>query len=367
MLKFKIDPQAYTAIENFELPETLGFGSVMAPVMYRADYVDGKWNDGELLPYGPLTMYPTAKVLHYGVELFEGLKAYHIGQESATVFRPEQNWARLNRSAERLCMPTITEQQFMDGINSVCAFSEPFIPKQPNQSLYLRPMMLGTQEELSIKISNQYTFMVIASPSADYHSGDMRVLIERNDSRAAVGGTGAVKVGGNYAAALLSSARTKELGYDQSMWLDPAERKNIEELSGMNFFAIIDGKLHTPELTESLLPGITRNSLLQLAQSFGIETVERKMPIDDLLQDIKNGNCTEAFACGTAAVVTPICVIGDNDSADYELQKDNPVTTKLRAALIDIQEGRAEDTFNWNSSIPKEYYPDIAKQTKASA
>lgn len=357
MSGFSIDHEIYRHLQNFQLPDPLGFGKVKAPLMYRADYCDGDWQQGQILPYGPIVLDPFAKVLHYGVEVFEGMKAYRPSGVESALFRPEQNWQRINRSAERLCMPTLTRQQFMEAVCLVTALCEPCIPSAPGQSLYLRPFIIGTGDELSLSASAAYSFYVVASPSDAYYGGEMRVLIERSDCRASIGGTGDVKVGSNYAAALLSSSQTRALGFNESLWLDPENRKNIEELSGMNLFALIDGQLHTPALSGSILPGITRDSIIQLAQHLEIEVVERAMPIDELIAQIQAGDCREVFACGTAAVITPVSVIGEADGTEYPLPDEKPLAALLRKTLVDIQEGRARDIFAWRYPIPERFFP----------
>ncbi|WGL18127.1 branched-chain amino acid aminotransferase [Microbulbifer bruguierae] len=349
-MSIKIQPEAIASLRGFEIPERLGFGTVMAPVMFRARYQDGRWSDGELLPYGPLALDPAAKVLHYAQTCFEGLKAYRCGADVA-LFRPERNAARMAHSARRLCMPPVPEALFMDAVRTIAAYCANLVPGNSGESLYIRPFLMGTQPDLSVTASRAYEFYVIASPSEAYHSGNMRLWVEREDSRAAVGGTGDSKVGGNYAASLLSIARLKERGYDQSLWLSPGNRHTIDELSGMNFFAVMDGALHTPALNGSILEGVTRDSLLTLARDQGIEVHEREMDIDDLLALVASGTCSEVFACGTAAIVSPVSELGDGESRYKLKQAPGPVADQLRRALLDIQEGRAEDRYGWMQKV----------------
>ncbi|WP_237063582.1 branched-chain amino acid aminotransferase [Microbulbifer zhoushanensis] len=346
-----IDPAVASSLRGFEMPERLGFGTVMAPVMFRAVCQDGCWSSGELVPYAPLALDPAAKVLHYAQSCFEGMKAYRTGNGGVSLFRPGRNAERMAHSAERLCMPPVPEALFMDGVRTVAAYCANLVPANSGESLYLRPFLIGTQPNLSVSASTSYEFYVIASPSAAYHAGHMRLWVEREDSRAAVGGTGDAKVGGNYAASLLSISRLKARGYDQSLWLNPGNRHTVDELSGMNFFAVMEGELHTPKLNGSILEGVTRDSLIDLARSQGYTVHERDIDIDDLLALVRSGTCSEAFACGTAAIISPISVFGDGDQ-QYELaQVPGPVSEHLRQALLDIQEGRADDRFGWMQPV----------------
>lgn len=358
MTRYQIHPDTEKVLANFAVPDKLGFGEVKVPIMYRADYLDGEWISAELQPYGPIELDPAAKVLHYAQEVFEGMKAYRV--EGATdknphFFRPLENLARMNRSADRMCMINVPESIFMDGIGSITAHAEPFIPRCSGESLYLRPFLIGTRPNLGMGVSNSFIFIVIASPSEIYHSGSMRVQIEREGCRAARGGTGAAKTGGNYAAALQSAHRVQAQGYDQSLWLDPVNMENIEELSGMNFFVELDGALHTPVLNGSFLAGVTRDSIVQLARHKGREVVERDLPISEVLEAIESGRATEAFACGTAAIVAPISLIADSDGKEYMLPKVDSIAAELRAELLAIQEGRAEDPFGWVVSLDGSY------------
>lgn len=354
--RFSLHEGLAEAITSFSVPDILGFGSVFAPAMFRADYRDGSWQPGQFLPYGPISIDPAAKVLHYAQEAFEGQKAYRVGHQPTALFRPVMNWRRLNASAARLCLPPLPEPLFLDGVFGVTALNEDFIPGASGQSLYLRPFLFGTESNLGMAASREVSFMVIASPSQAYHAGSMSLLIERAESRVAGGGIGSAKVGGNYACALQSAARCAELGYDLTLWLDPQQRRNIEELSGMNFFAVVDGRLLTPLLTDSILAGITRDSVIQLARGQGLVVEEVPIAIDELLGWIESGHCSECFACGTAAIVTPVRELGEADGTRHALPTgDGEVTTFLRKTLLDIQEGRAEDSSGWMAPLPLEY------------
>ena len=343
-----VHPELLPAIERFELPDELGFGDTLAPVMYRLDYADGAWGEGQLLPYADISVDPSAKVLHFAQVVFEGLKAYRGEHAQVKLFRPHMNAARFNRSCARMLMPELPESLFIEGVSAVSACVAPLVPGLPGQSLYLRPLMFGTQPSLGLAPSDRFTFLVIASPSDALITGALRVVVERGMTRASTGGTGNVKASGNYGASLLSSMAATDSGFNQPLWLDARGQKYVEELSAMNFFAVIGGELHTPGTGGTILPGVTRDSVIALAGDLGIPVREGRIAIDTLLQQIRSKRCTEAFACGTAAVVAPISVIGEKDGAMYELPEvSSPVANRLRDELLDIQEGRAPDRFNW--------------------
>ncbi len=363
MASYTIDPSVHKALAEFSLPSKLGFGVVKAPAMFIAEYVDGGWQPGKVQAYQPICLDPAAKALHYAQQVFEGLKAYKVGDSKPRFFRPLMNMERLNYSARRLCMPEVPEDLYSQGIGLVTGWNEPFIPVKSGHSLYLRPFLLGTTGALGMAPAESYIFMVIASPVEAYHAGEMRVLIEREACRSSRGGTGDTKSGGNYAAAMLSARRTQAKGFHQSLWLDPVAMQNIEELSGMNFFAVIDGELHTPSKSGSFLGGITRDSLLKLGPKSGFKVVERPMPIDELLADIKSGKCTEAFACGTAAIISPISVLADADGSSYELPQIDQIAGQLRSDLLNIQEGSGEDPFAWVVELDSIYYPKNQSST----
>lgn len=353
MPNFRIDDGIDAAIARFELPETLGFGIVVAPVMYSATWEDGAWDRRELLPYGPIEIVPGARALHFAEQVFEGMKAYRVGRSDANLFRPKENCARLARSAARLSMPVVPEEIFMEGVEAVTAACTPFIPDASGKSLYLRPFILGTEPGYAVRSSITARFMVIANPTEVYSTGAMKMMIERKDVRAAAHGTGSVKAGANYAASLRASTEAVANGYTVALWLDPIKGENIEELSGMNLFAVIDGELHTPALNDSILPGITRDSLIRLAPRLGFRVVERTLPIAELLAAIETGRCSEVFACGTAAIVTPVGEIGERDGAKRQLAVIDDVARQLRDALLGIQERRDPDPFGWITEVQR--------------
>lgn len=353
----KIHDEALKAIDSFQLPKEIGFGKVMVPVMINCDYRDGAWQEMELLPYGPLSLLPVSKVFHYGQEIFEGLKAYYADDNGPLLFRPEQNARRFNLSARRMAMPEFPEDQFIQAVQTLTSYCRHMIPQESGSSLYIRPFMFATEESLGIKPSDTFKFMIVASPSGSYFSASsLKVLIERDACRAAPGGTGAAKTGGNYAASLISARKVQKLGFNQTLWLDARDKQNVEEMSGMNFFAVINGTLVTPALTDTILDGITRKSLLQLAIANNIPVEEKTLTIQELLRAIQNGSCTEAFACGTAAIVTPIGSLHEEGGASFELAKPHgDIGMRLRQILLDIQEGRHPAPEGWVMKVHPPY------------
>lgn len=353
MNKVEIHPEAVERVKKFTITDTnLGFGKHVAPIMIEAVYNNGQWQRFDLVPYGPIQLDPCTKVFHYGQEIFEGMKAFRQPDDSIKMFRPEMNARRFNMSARRMAMPEIPEDQFLHACDVICAYSKNIVPKRLGESLYLRPFMIATEVGLGIKPSGQFLFIIAASPSGSYFSNaSVKVYIERDDVRAAHGGIGFAKTGGNYAASLQSYARTINAGCDQTMWVDSTQ-KYVEEMSGMNFMCIIDGELHTPALTDTILDGITRKSILELARHEKIKVVEDKIAIDELLQSVENGRCTEAFVCGTASVICPINSFLDKDKKVYTLQEGTgKVALQLREKLINIQSGRSDGPEGWMHSV----------------
>ncbi len=345
-----ISEEARNAVKNFELPKELGFGRVLSPIMAVCDYKDGKWGQLEVVPYGPISIDPICQVLHYAQEIFEGMKAYKVDNNGPFLFRPDENLKRFNRSAKRMAMAEVPEDIFMDAVLSITKLSSHIIPQNSGESLYLRPFMFATDNGLGVKPSNSYKFMVVASPSGSYFSaGDVSVLIEREQIRACRGGIGAAKTGGNYASSLLSARKVADLGYTQTMWLDALNHENIEELSGMNFFAVINGKLVTPKITDTILDGITRRSIISLAKSFDIQVIDETLTITKLIEAIKSGECSECFASGTAAIITPITYLVEESGEKYTFKNnDSLIANKLRETLLSIQQGKIEGPKGWS-------------------
>ncbi|WP_298167592.1 branched-chain amino acid aminotransferase [Novosphingobium sp.] len=329
-----------------------GFGTAFSDHMVSVLYDEGKgWHSAEVVPYGPIPLDPAAAVLHYAQEIFEGLKAYRLADGGIALFRPEANAARFNASAERLAMPTLPEGLFTRAVEELVKADKDWFPTVEGGSLYLRPFMFASEAFLGVRPSKQYRFLVIASPAGNYFkSGAPAVSLWVSDySRAASGGTGAAKCGGNYAASLVPTAEAFARGHDQVLFLDAVERQWIEELGGMNlFFVFADGSLVTPPLGGTILPGITRESLIKLAREEGLTVREERYSLAQWQADATSGKLTETFACGTAAVVTPVGKV-TSSTESFVIGSGGPgqLTQKLRQRLVSIQRGEAADTHGW--------------------
>jgi branched-chain amino acid aminotransferase len=351
MTGYDVSPGVAAALQYFKLPEKLGFGAVPAPVMFTAEWSNGSWGRGALKPFGPIEILPGARALQYAELVFEGLKAYCVGRSWPNLFRAHDNCLRFTRSAERLSMPPVPETLFFEAIDAVAGACHTFIPRTSGRSLYLRPFLYGAEDGYLLRNSTRFRFVLIANPVEVYSTGPMRVAIERFDVRAAVGGLGTAKAAANYAASLRASNAAVTRGYTVALWLDAREQRFIQELSGMNFFAVIRGALHTPELDGTILAGITRDSILTLGKHLGYTIVERPMALDELLTQVLSTECSELFACGTAAIITPIGLLADRDQQEYVPKHIDAVAAKLREALLAIQERRAPDPFNWTRDV----------------
>ncbi|MBS0394731.1 MAG: branched-chain amino acid aminotransferase [Proteobacteria bacterium] len=352
-MAYDVDPGVAAALAAFRPPERLGFGQVAAPVMYDVHYADGAWGRGRLLPYGPIEILPGARALQYAELVFEGLKAYRVGQPWPNLFRPADNCARLARSAERLAMPPVPEALFLEALDAVAGALAPFVPDRSGQALYLRPFLFGTESGYLLRNSTTFRFMVIANPVEAYASGAIRVAIERHDVRAAPGGVGHAKAAANYAPSLRASSAALARGCTIALWLDAHEHRYLQELSGMNLFAVVDGELLTPTLDGAILPGITRDSLIRLARHRGHAVHERAIELGALLGQIASGACSELFACGTAAIVAPIAALVEADGREHVPRVVDGVAAELREALLAIQERRAPDPFGWTRDVAR--------------
>ena len=332
--------------------DKLGFGKVFSDHMFIMEYEHGKgWQNARIVPFGRIDLHPASTVLHYGAEIFEGLKAYRRADGGVQLFRPIENIRRLNRSAERMCLPQIDEEEAMQILTTFVKTEEKWVPHSFGTSLYLRPFMFGNDESLGVHMPHHVTFMIIASPSGSYYAEGINpvgIMIESEDVRAVRGGTGFAKCGGNYAASTRAGERASQKGYSQVLWLDGVERKYIEEVGAMNVMFKINGEIITPALTGSILPGITRMSCIEVLRDMGYTVSERLLSIEELTAAMENGTLEEAWGCGTAAVVSPI---GRLSYKDVEYKVNNgaigPITQKLYDTLTGIQWGKTEDKYNW--------------------
>ncbi len=337
-----------------------GFGQVFTDHMVTLAWTAQRgWHDGQLRPYGPLRMDPASQVFHYAQEIFEGLKAYRQGAGPVVAFRPTANAARFNRSAARMAMPELPEDAFLRAIELLVSQDREWVPSAPEQSLYLRPFMIATHVGLGVsKPSSSYLFAVIASPAGAYFAGGVRpvsVWLAADYTRAAPGGTGAAKTGGNYAAGFAGQLQALQHGCDQVVWLDAAEHRWIEEMGGMNLFFVYGSgstaRIMTPGLTGTLLPGIVRDSLLTLAPDVGIPAAEGSISVEEWRAGCESGEITEVFACGTAAVITPVGTVRGSAGGWTVGTGPGPVTMKLRDHLLGIQFGQQPDPYGWVHKI----------------
>ncbi|WP_040320521.1 branched-chain amino acid aminotransferase [Aeromicrobium marinum] len=334
-----------------------GFGRHFTDHMFLAEWTpETGWADARVVPYGPLSLDPATAVLHYAQEIFEGLKAYRHADDSVWCFRPEDNAERMQRSAHRLALPELPTDWFTGSIEALVAADAAWVPSGEETSLYLRPFMFASEAFLGVRPSQHVTYSVIASPAGAYFPGGLKpvdIWLSEEYSRAGAGGTGAAKCGGNYASSLLPQQEATRNGCQQVAFLDSVEHRWVEELGGMNlYFVQADGSIVTPELSGSILEGITRSSIITLAADLGHDVVERRVSIDEWRDGVADGTITEVFACGTAAVVTPVGRLkwdgGEAVSADGDAGK---VTHEIRSALVDIQYGRAEDRHGWMTRV----------------
>jgi branched-chain amino acid aminotransferase len=332
----------------------LGFGNHISDHMLVADYKNGKWQDPKVVPFGDIAMSPAMLSLHYGQSIFEGMKAFKNKNGELVIFRPQRHFQRLLKSMDRMCMPAMTEDFFIESLNAVIKVDEAWVPTSEGSSLYLRPFLFATESRLGVKISDEYKFIVITSPVGPYFAKPVRVKVEEHYVRAAEGGTGFAKCAGNYGGAFYPTQLAKEQGFDQVLWTDACEHKYIDESGAMNVMFVLDGKLITPKLTSAILDGVTRNSLLTLASKMGIAVEERKVSVSEIKEGFEKGTLTEAFGVGTAAVVSTIAAI-NIAGKDYSLPvvDEKTIQLRLKKKLEDIRHGHEPDEFGWVYKIPK--------------
>ncbi len=346
---FPIRTQPNTASRLAEQDfDHLEFGKVFSDHMFVVDYRDGEWQDAQILPYGDLTVSPANSALHYGQAIFEGMKAYHQADGSVALFRPLDNWDRLNKSAERMCMPPIPEELFMQGLRELIRLDAGWVPTFAGSSLYIRPFMFATDGFIGVRPSEEYRFVIFTCPVGLYYNKPLRVRFEQKYVRSAEGGAGFAKNAGNYGAAMYPTKLAQQEGYNQLIWTDASEHQYVEESGTMNAIFVIEGRVITPALSTSILDGVTRRSVLALARDMGLTVEERKVSSREIIAALQNGTLEEAFGAGTAATIAPISVIG-YEGHDYELPAVGPnaFSKRVGAALDAIRTGEAADPHGW--------------------
>ncbi len=355
MSDIKITKSKTSKIDSVDF-ENLGFGEVFSDHMFSMDYENGEWINQRIEPYGKIEFEPAMCTLHYAQAVFEGLKAFHVRDGSINIFRPEKNLERMNRSNERMCMPTIDEDMFFDAMTELIKLERDWIPKDTGHSLYIRPFIFGTENFLGVHPSSTYRFMIILSPVGAYYKegfNPVSLLVPEEYVRAVKGGVGEAKTAGNYAASLLPAKIAQKKGFTQVLWLDGEHHKYIDEVGTMNIFFVIDDEVITPPLEGSILPGVTRDTVLDLTKSWGMKVNERRISIDELIQSSKEGRLQEVFGTGTAAVISPVDEIQYRDTnININHGQIGPIARRLFDEISGIQYGEISDTHGWIYNIP---------------
>lgn len=350
-LKIDIERVAASRLPATDL-SNLPFGKVYTDHMFLCDFYDGQWQNPRITPYGNLSVSPASPAIHYGQSIFEGMKAHRSADGEVLVFRPSDHWKRMNISGERMCMPPIPEDLFMESLRELINLDRDWIPKTEGSSLYIRPFMFSADEYIGIRPSQRFTYMVILSPVGTYYSSPVRVKIEKHYTRAVQGGTGFAKAGGNYGGAIYPAKLAQDKGYHQLIWTDGREHKFIEESGTMNVMFVINDKLVTPALSDSILAGITRDSVITLARTWGMRVEERKISVDEIIDGLNSGRVKEAFGAGTAATIAHIATIG-HDGIDYDLPpvESRLFSNKVLRELNAIKYGLKNDVLGWIWSL----------------
>lgn len=328
--------------------ENIPFGKYFTDHMLEADYEDGEWKNIEIKPYQPLLLSPSVAALHYGQAIFEGIKAYKDKEGNAYIFRPNENYKRFNISAQRMQMPTVPKELFIEGMRQLIQLDKNWIPDKEDHSLYIRPFMFSSDEVIGVKPSETYKFIIILNPTGPYYAAPMRIYVEEHYSRAAPGGIGYAKAAGNYGASMLVTAEAKKKGFDQVLWTDALEHKYVQEIGTMNVFFIIGNKALTPDLNQgTILAGVTRDSAITLLEEMGYNVEERKISIDELVQAYEAGSLAEVFGTGTAATISMIKELRYKDFVmNFDVTKWE-VSTELKKRLDDIRQSKVVDKHNW--------------------
>lgn len=336
--------------------DSLGFGTLFTDYMFNMDYdLQKGWHNPRIEPYGSIVMDPATMFLHYGQGIFEGLKAYRTESGRIQLYRPQENIRRLNRSCRRLCIPVVDEDFALDAMKQLIAMEKDWVPGAPETSLYIRPTIIAMDPFLGVRASHTYRYFIILSPVGAYYPegfNPVKILVTSDYVRAVRGGVGEAKTPGNYAASLLAGELAHDAGYTQVLWLDGVEQKYLEEVGSMNIFFVIDDEIITPELNGSILPGVTRKSVIELAQHWNEKVSERKISIDELMQAHASGSLKEVFGAGTAAVISPVGQIKHNDQViTINDNQTGPVAEKYYRAITDMQYGRADDPMGWIETV----------------
>jgi branched-chain amino acid aminotransferase len=350
-LDIQITPTQSSKLSQIDF-KNLAFGKTFSDHMFMADYENGEWKNLQIIPYQNLSLSPANATLHYAQSIFEGLKAHRDKDGEILIFRPEENAKRLQRSAERMCMPPVPTELFLEGIEALIKLDKDWVPSEVGTSLYIRPFQFATDPFIGVRPSETYKFMILTGPVGGYYSEPVKVKIEKHYTRAVRGGVGAAKTAGNYAASLFPARQAQAKGYHQLVWTDGQNHEYIEESGTMNIMFVINGTLLTPPTSDSILEGITRESALILARDWGLKVEERPIKVSEVIEAIENGTLTEAFGIGTAATVSHIRTIGYEET-DYELPliESREISNRILDALTKIKMGEAEDKFGWIRKI----------------
>ena len=330
----------------------LPFGRVFSDHMLVCHYSNGAWEDPEILPYGPIPMNPGSQVLHYGQSIFEGMKAFKNSNNEVLLFRKEENFKRLNKSAIRMSIPEIPQHIFMNGLDELLALDGDWCKDEPGYSLYIRPFIFASSECIKASSSEEFTFMVITSPTTTYYPGEVNLVIEEHFTRACKGGVGFAKAAGNYAATFYPTKQANHKGFQQVIWTDSNEHKYIEECGTMNIWFRLGDKLITPELSDSILGGVTRDSIIVLAKDAGIEVEERRILVSDILDAYNSGELKEVFGTGTAVAVSPISSITFRDKKMNISTIRDSFALRLKDEMQAMQKGEIEDIYDWTTKVP---------------
>ncbi len=350
-LQIEIHPIEKSRIDTVDF-DNLVFGRSFSDHMLSVDFQNGEWQTPQIIPFGDISFSPAMMSLHYGQAIFEGMKAYKSPAGEILVFRPEENWKRLNKSAFRMCMPEVPEEIFMEGLSELLRIDSDWVPEKEGSSMYIRPFMFSTDGYVGVSPSKGYRFMIFTCPVGSYYTKPIRVRVETKYIRAAHGGVGFSKNAGNYGGSLYPTKLAVDAGYDQIIWTDASEHQYVEEAGTMNLMFVIDGKLVTAPTGDTILDGVTRKSVIQVARDFGMEVEERQLSIKELIEGIASGRVHEAFGAGTAAVIAPIATIG-YEGVDYDLPERpaDAFSRRVFTEIDNIKTGKIADTRGWVMTI----------------